>query len=608
MNSEGIAQFIRDLPRAWAELGRTRQLIVGGIGAALVLGIIAATFYVQRPQQIALYSNLNDQDASAIITKLKDLKVPYIVSDGGGTISVPQEQAADLRLQLAGAGLPSGNGVGMVGMEVFDKTNLGITDFAQKLNYQRALEGELTRTVSRLSAIESARVHLVLPQERLFTSQQKDTTASVVVKTKPGARLTDEQVSNVKFLVSKAVEGLKPENVAVVDVNGNALGKLEASDVARDKLAATRLEVQRQRETELESKIQSMLTQVVGNNKAVVRANVALDWNEVKQNVETFSPGAAQPQVLSERDKREQFTGQGGAAVAPGGVPGTQANIPTYQTAAGAGGGDSSYNTSDVTRNFQLSSDKQSIVRAPGEIKSIGIAVMVDQAVGANQVDLITQVVTAAAGIQPQRGDQVSVVTLPFDTSLNQQLKKQQEEQTLMDYFALGLRVGGILVGLGGLFLLFRMMSNAVKPKPQAVVVAESVALPGGSAGLLPAVKVQEQLAEAMQLANPTPALPAGPTREELEAEIREELRTKIQEEVRLEIQTQIDEEAAVRRREEELVKAKTEASRRDQMRDNVTKLALNKPEALAEVLNNWLEQSRAAQQPVRQKIASTVN
>jgi flagellar M-ring protein FliF len=590
VNSE--APFFRDLPRAWGELGRSRQMLIGGLGAVIVAGVLAAVLYAQRPQQTALYSNLNEQDAATIVGKLKDLKVPYTVSEGGGTISVPQEQAADLRLQLAGAGLPSGSGVGMVGMEVFDRNNLGITDFAQKLNYQRALEGELARTITRLSAVETARVHLALPQERLFTSQQRDATASVVIKPKPGARLTDEQVSSVKFLVSKGVEGLKTENVAVVDVNGTALGKLETSEMARDKQAATRLEIQRQREAELETKIQSMLTQVVGANRAVVRANVALDWNEVKQNIETYSPGTTQPQVLSERDRREQFTGRGAEAVAPGGVPGTQSNIPTYQLVAGAGeGGESSYIASDVTRNFQVSSDKQDIVRAPGEVKNIGIAVMVDQSVGANQVDLITQVVTAAAGIQPQRGDQVSVVTLPFDTTLSQQLKQQQEEQTLMDYVSLAFRVGGVLVGLGGLFLLFRMMSNAVRPKQPVLTVTEPLALPGGSAGLLPSARMEEQLAEALQLTGAVPA------RSVLESQIREE--------VRAELEARYETEAAASRREAEVMLAQSEATRREHMRENVTKLALTKPEALAEVLTNWLDQGGTAAEIARSTAGS---
>src|SRR5688500_6921129 len=138
-----LSQTLRDMPAAWGGLGRNKQLAVGGVAAALIVAVIGALFFFQRPSQVPLYSNLNDADASAIVAKLKELKVPYSVSDGGATIMVPQSTQADLRLQLAGSGLPSSAGVGLVGMEVFDKTNCGITDFEQKLNLQRALEGEL---------------------------------------------------------------------------------------------------------------------------------------------------------------------------------------------------------------------------------------------------------------------------------------------------------------------------------------------------------------------------------------------------------------------------------------------------------------------------------
>src|SRR6266508_2780844 len=223
---QGFTQALQDLPRAFQQMSRTRQLVTAGVAAAILAVIAGGVFLAQRPQLQPIYTNLNDADASAIVTKLKELKVPYTVADGGGTIMVPRQNAGDLRLQLAGAGLPTGAGA-VPGFELFDKNQMMVTDFAQRLNYQRGLEGELTKTISRLSPVETARVHLVLPQDRLLLSQQKDTTASVVIKLKPGARLSDDQVATIRNLVSKSVEGLKADNVAVVDVSGNALGKVE---------------------------------------------------------------------------------------------------------------------------------------------------------------------------------------------------------------------------------------------------------------------------------------------------------------------------------------------------------------------------------------------
>jgi flagellar M-ring protein FliF len=595
---EMFSQTLRDLPRAWQQLGRSRQIVVGGIATAVLLAIIGGTLFLQRPQQQALYTNLNEADASAIVAKLKEKKVAYTLTDGGGTVLVPSSEASDLRLQLASAGLPTGAGA-IPGFELFDKTNFGVTDFAQRLNYQRGLEGELTKTIARLSPVESARVHLVLPQDRLLASQQKDTTASVVIKLRPGARLTDDQVATVRNLVAKSVEGLKPENVAVVDVNGNSLGKLDNAQGARDEQAATRLQLQRQRESELETKIQGMLTQALGANRAIVRANINLDWDDVKTNTDNYTAGA----TLSRQDNREQFTGNGAQVAAPGGVPGVQPNIPSFQTIPGGTTDQSSFNSSKITENLQPNRTVETKAKAPGDVKNIGIAVMVDQGVQAAQVDQITQLVTAAAGIVPSRGDQVSVVTLPFDTTMSQQLTQAQKEQTLMDYIALGFRVGGIMLGLGGLFLLFRMMSSAVKPRVPQVVVADSVQLSGGTAGLLPPATVQQQLADAVQSTR---------SRDELEAEVRQALRAELRGQIEAEVMSEVHQEVETRRREEELARAaehaKAIAVKRDQMKGAVTKLANAKPEALADVLNQWLEQSRAATAPAPRRATSALN
>ena len=593
VTGQGFTQAFQDLPRAWQAMSRSRQLVTAGVAAAIVAVVVGGIFFTQRPQYQPLYTNLNDADASAIVTKLKELKIPYTVSDGGGTIMVPRQNAGDLRLQLAGAGLPTGAGA-VPGFELFDKNQMMVTDFAQRLNYQRGLEGELTKTIARLSPVESARVHLVLPQDRLLLSQQKDTTASVVIKLKPGARLSDDQVATIRNLVAKSVEGLKADNVAVVDVNGNSLGKLENGQGARDEQAATRLLLQRQRENELETKIQGMLTQALGANKAIVRANINLDWDDVKRNVESYTAGA----TLSRQDNREQFTGTGAQVPVPGGVPGTQSNIPSFQTVGGATD-QSSFNSSKVTENLQPNREVQTIAKAPGDIKNLGIAVMVDQSVQAAQVDQITQLVTAAAGIQPARGDQVSVVTMPFDTTVSRQLSEARKEQTLMDYISLGFRVGGILLGLGGLFLLFRMMSGAVKPRIPQVVTADAAALPGGGAGLLPPGALQQQLSAALEHSRSRDAL-----EDQVRAELRAELRGQVEAEVSAEVQT--------KRREEELARAAEQAKqiavKRDQMRQAVTKLANAKPEAVADVLNQWLEQSRQAAAPPPRRATSAIN
>jgi flagellar M-ring protein FliF len=207
----------------------------------------------------------------------------------------------------------------------------------------------------------------------------------------------------------------------------------------------------------------------------------------VEQKVETFSPGTLQPQTRSQKDTRESFAGQGAdAQAAAGGVPGTQANIPTYQAGAagGAGGGTSSYQKSEVTSNYEVSSDKRAISRAPGELKNVGIAVMIDQAVQNIQAEQLTQAVSAAVGLQPARGDQIAVVTVPFDTTMSANLAKTIEDETAQarqnDLIQMGVKAGGLVVALIGMALLFRMLSASIRPA--------GVAGAGGvdGAGLLP--------------------------------------------------------------------------------------------------------------------------
>jgi flagellar M-ring protein FliF len=572
VNSEALSQSVRDLPGVWQALGRTRQIIAGGVVAAVAIAIVAGLLFLQRPAQVALYTGLADQDAASIVAKLRELKVPYTIADGGGTINVPQAQAADLRLQLASAGLPSGSGVGIAGYELFDKNQLGITDFAQNLNRQRALEGELARTIRRLSAIQDARVHLVIPEQSLFTSQQKDTTASVVIQLKPGAKLSDEQVASIKFLVTKAVEGLKAENVAVVDTNGNTLGKLDSPETARDKEANVRLQVQHQRESELEKKLQDLLAPVVGANHAIVRASVTLDWDQVQSKSTTFGT----PVPRSVQDNRESYSGTGAADVAALGVPGTQSNIPSYQGAPGSQ--NNSYNSSKVTTNNELPTQEQNIVRALGDVKNVGIAVMVDQAImGADpaaqqaKVDQITKIVSAAAAINPSRGDQVSVESMPFDNATTVQLKAQQEQQRKMEWIDLGLKVFGVVLALAGMFALFRFLVGSVKPKPPLLAAAEPVSLPGGAAALLPPTQFQDQVLALAEQLGRDPGDLVNPAQM---------------------AQRRAAEQVVAAEAERE--RAEAEARRRDHIRESVAKMALQKPEALAEVLATWLEQEKA--------------
>ena len=558
-----FTQFVRNAPEVWSRLGRGRQIVAIGTATTILAAVIIAVLVAQRPSFRPVYSGLTDQDAAAIVAALRDQGVPHQLADGGATVRVPAGQVDDVRLQLAAAGLPTG---GAVGFELFDRTQLGITDFGQRLNFQRGLEGELARTIQRIGAVDDARVHLVIPRESLFTERQREPTASVVIKLRPGQRLDPGQAETIKHLVASAVEGLPKDNVVLADVDGSILGE-DVTDSNRRSL--TRLEAQLRQERDLEQRLVRLLESALGENRVQVKANIVLDWDEIERTSENFSapPGAA-PQIRSQRDSREQFRGEGAVAPAPIGVPGTQANIPTYQAAPLSG--PSEYNKSDVTTNFEVPKVTERVLVAPGSINRQSVAVMVDSnatALDTVTVDEIQQVVVAAVGIDTVRGDQISVVSFPFDEGLAQQqaqLEAEQRRQMLINSL---IGVGAVLLGVIGMFVIFRYLQRSLQPRelPAPEATLEMASLPGGAA-----------------------ALPAGaggvlpPTAEELEARIQEEIEARLAE-------LQSDEDLSP---EERAARAQEREARFKSIRDAIAEMARERPEAMAEVLQGWIEEN----------------
>jgi flagellar M-ring protein FliF len=402
-----LKPYLESARRLWASLSPGRRiglLVTFGLGVALVLAIVN---WVQNPDYAILYRGLAESDAAAVTTKLKELGVPYRLEDGGGTILVPAAQVPDVRLQLAAAGLPQNGGWGL---ELFGQPGLIVTDFAQRVNYQRALEGELARTIGRLEGVESARVHLVLPRSSplALAGDQKPPapTASVVLRLRSGARLGDEQVRAITYLVSGAVEGLKPENVTIVDGSGRVLwsgveGGAPGAPGSRVFDAQRRVV-----EQELTQKAQSVLDRLVGAGNSVVQVSALLDTDQYQAQIETLNPRSQPGALRTSRQITETFRGTG---TVPGGVPGTESNIPTYPAVTG-GQGQSEYQRQEVQNSFDASRSVEHIVRTPGSIRRLSVGVVVDSnAAAPAQLDNIRQVVAAALGIDPQRGDVLTV-------------------------------------------------------------------------------------------------------------------------------------------------------------------------------------------------------
>ncbi|WP_447863157.1 flagellar basal-body MS-ring/collar protein FliF [Nitrospira calida] len=405
---------------------RQRLVILVALAAA-VAGLIAVALWTQQPDMQVLFSNLATDDAAAIVEKLKDAKVPYETTAGGTTILVPSAQVHDLRLQLAGQGLPRGGGIGF---EIFDRSTLGMSEFVQKLNYRRALQGELARTIAQMPEVERARVHLALPERRLFATEQDRPRASVVVALRNGQVLGKAQVQGIVHLVASSVEGLATKDVTVVDGHGHLLSAPAAAEESAQ-LTGSQLEYQRTLEKEIETRIQTMLERIVGVNKAVVRVSSVLDFRKIETTEERFDPNGQV--VRSEQRGQERTSGINGVS---GGVPGVQSNVPPGAEAEPAQTSSTNTQMKNETINYEISRTVSRIVEPIGTIKKLSVAVLVDgtyeivkPAAGETpaaepvrkyiprseaEMKQIEDIVKKAMGYSAERQDQVQVVNVQF--------------------------------------------------------------------------------------------------------------------------------------------------------------------------------------------------
>jgi len=413
-------------------------MIAGLVAVALVIAVGAwATLYgpLHREPYVVLFSNLSTEDSAAVVQKLRDDKVPYSIGAGGTEIKVPQASVYDERIQIAGSSLLKGGGTGY---ELFDRTNLGMTDFQEKVALTRAVEGELQRTIDGLSAVQSSRVAIAKPDETLYSSVQAPTTASVAIKLKPGLNLDSAQVLGITDLVAYAVPGLKPENVTIVNQDGNILVPRAAAGTSTAEQQASALQLTQEQliakeryEGNLQESIQGMLDQTLGPHRAAARVAVDMNFDTTTTDSKSYAPTGT---VRSEQTERESYNGNVPNRSPAVGVPGTTTNvIGTYQGLQTANSGN--YNKTKTTRNFEITENDAKHIDAPGKVTRVSVAVLVNVpnavaaaaagpganapfTVAAADVNKIRNVVSAAAGIDPARGDVVSVEAVPFNPAV----------------------------------------------------------------------------------------------------------------------------------------------------------------------------------------------
>jgi flagellar M-ring protein FliF len=423
VRSAGLAGF------AQTSAGRSFFLM---LGIAAIIGVMASVWmWGKQPDYRVLFSNFSDRDGGSIVASLQQLNIPYKFADGGSAILVPAEQVYDARLKLAAQGLPKG---GNVGFELMENQKLGISQFLEQVNFQRALEGELARSIQSVAAVQNARVHLALPKASVFVRDQQKPTASVLLNLHPGRSLDRQQVSAILHLVASSVPELPVKNVTVVDQHGNLLSDM-GNGPSPQMLDPAKLQYVHDLQQSIAKRVESILLPIVGAGNVRAEATAEIDFSVTEQASETYRPnqGDNPAAVRSQQSSESQQTGAAGA----GGVPGALTNQPpeanTAPLVAPQGAADPaaaaqpSSTQRDTTVNYEVDKSIQYVQQPMGSIKRLSVAVVVNhkKEVGEDgavtlrplteaEQTQITGLIRDAMGFNQDRGDSLSIVNTPF--------------------------------------------------------------------------------------------------------------------------------------------------------------------------------------------------
>lgn len=487
---EPLLKQLKDLPKRFAAMGTGLKLAVLSVVALAIVGAILGTVLSGGGTYQYVYTNLTPEDSAEAASLLKASGVPFRVEAGSSALAVPASKVYDARLLLAGAGLPRGGGVGF---EIFDKGDLGVSEFTQKVNLRRATEGELARTIGRLSAVRSARVHITFGQHGLYRDEDKEASAAVVVNLQPGRVLGDRELQGVRHLVASAVPGLRPESVTIVDGQGAVL----AGD---DSPGAKASDQQRQLERQLERRVVELLSRAVGPEAVEAKISVELDSSQVETTSDKYDPEASA--VRSERVVAEQSAQAGARA---GGLAGAAANQPLTNVPGGVAGNQSGSSTrEDEVRNYEISKTSTHSVTHSPRLKRISVAVLLDGVDGkprsTEEVARLGELAKSAVGFDAERGDQFQISSTVFA-----EVKGPGDQK--VNFLATPQARYGAIAALVLLVVLV-LLAFALRRRKARVAVEKGVAL------LRPGASVAE-LERAISDAQPE-ALPAMPERPQL--------------------------------------------------------------------------------------------
>jgi len=496
---EFLKEFFKNMGQFIGRMTPSQVMMLFGVVAGAIVGGVLVVGWFNDVTYSRLYSGIDEVEAGEVINYLNDNKIPYKLTANGRAIEIPSGDVYRTRISLAAEGLPRS---GTVGYSVFDQNNLGMTDFLQNLNFRRALEGELTRTITQLSEVQAARVHIVMPKERLFKDDRQDATASIVLKLAGNTSLSRRQINGIAHIVAASVEGLKPSNIAIIDYDGNLLTSGQDDDPIAG-LSGSQMEVRKNVERYLEDKAQSMLDGVLGSGKSVVRVTAELDFQQLERTTEFFDPDA--PSIRSEER--------------------TKTTSATSDKAAEADESTAEDNTETTVTNYELNKTVEHMINAVGGIQRLSVALMVDgiyhdvenedgvieqiyRPRPQEELDNLSAIVKSSIGFDAERNDQMEIVNLPFD---RRDLDTDREALDAMYsrefYLVLGKKVGLVLLMIIGLLYLkkksrklFIALTSLAPPRPVAAPQPERAKAPEPQE-VMPIVAEQRQptLVDKMQ-------------------------------------------------------------------------------------------------------------
>lgn len=469
--NQNLSKLGAQLREIWKQLGTAQRLSVLCATFVLLAGLGGLALWSSRGDYGLLYGRLSDSEAAKVVAALDDAKVPYKVGAGGGSILVPADKVHLMRMQLAARGIPQGDGVGF---EIFDKPNFGISDFVQRANYVRAVQGELARTIAQLDEVESARVMVVLPENRLLFDKDKYATASVFVRVRGNAQLQPQSINSIRFLVANSVEGLKPNHVTLIDNLGNVLSENSDND-SLSGLTSTQLAARRNLEQYLAKKAQDMLEKVLGPGQAIVRVSADINYDTVTRSEEKFDPDG---QVLRTQTKTDENTDA--VTANNSSLVGISANTSTdtNATASATTPVNSTKNKKAVTTvQYEIGKMSSSTMQTAGGIKRLSAAVTVASradGTGADrkvvnrapeELEKLRHVVASAIGIQigadNTRGDNITLEEMPFNDQLATGMAKEFDQQQKHELWW-GIARGALYPGLAlvALLVLLRLFKR----------------------------------------------------------------------------------------------------------------------------------------------------